>query len=293
VSVYFPLVGFFCTFFVPLPIIYYRAKLGRNTAVVIPAAGLVVMMYISGGLSADVLMFFELLLLGFVIGDVLEKDLSVDRTVVYSCGTVLAAGAACLLLFSAAADMSVFDMVSAYVKKNLDLTLVLYEKMGMPAEHIQMIAGSLDAIHYVLVRIIPGLLVVFFMVITWLNLLMARSIFAKRGLPFPEFGTLTLWKAPEMLVWGVILSGTLLLMPAGPLKMTGINGLLIFLTVFFFEGIAIVTFFFDKKKLPVILRIFFYSLIALQQFILLLVIGIGFFDMWINFRKLKTDDPES
>jgi hypothetical protein len=34
------------------------------------------------------------------------------------------------------------------------------------------------------------------------------------------------------------------------------------------------------------IRIFLYTLVAVQQLVLLAVIGLGFFDMWFNFRKL-------
>jgi hypothetical protein len=37
------------------------------------------------------------------------------------------------------------------------------------------------------------------------------------------------------------------------------------------------------------LRLFLYSLIALQQIVLLIVVALGFFDMWLNFRKLGAD----
>ena len=60
------------------------------------------------------------------------------------------------------------------------------------------------------------------------------------------------------------------------------------MTIYFFQGIAIVSFFFEKKRLPVALRFILYSLIVVQQFLLLLIIGFGFFDMWLNFRKLET-----
>jgi uncharacterized protein YybS (DUF2232 family) len=58
------------------------------------------------------------------------------------------------------------------------------------------------------------------------------------------------------------------------------------MTVYFFQGIAIVSFYFDKKRLPRFVRVFLYTLIALQQLILLVVIGLGFFDLWVNFRRL-------
>ncbi|HJO63605.1 MAG TPA: DUF2232 domain-containing protein, partial [Desulfobacterales bacterium] len=95
-----------------------------------------------------------------------------------------------------------------------------------------------------------------------------------------------LWKAPDFLVWGVIGCGLTLLLPSKALKMFGLNGLIILMTIYFFEGIAIVSFYFEKKEFSRILRLFLYTLIVLQQIILFLIIGIGFFDTWLNFRRL-------
>jgi uncharacterized protein YybS (DUF2232 family) len=50
---------------------------------------------------------------------------------------------------------------------------------------------------------------------------------------------------------------------------------------------AIVSFFFEKKQVPRLFKILLYTLIALQQLVLIAVIGIGLFDMWFNFRKLE------
>lgn len=79
-------------------------------------------------------------------------------------------------------------------------------------------------------------------------------------------------------------------MPGTSLKMLGLNGLLILLVVYFLQGIAVVSYYFEKKRFPRALRLFLYTLIAVQQFVLLLVIGLGIFDMWLNFRKIKTDN---
>jgi hypothetical protein len=35
-----------------------------------------------------------------------------------------------------------------------------------------------------------------------------------------------------------------------------------------------------------------YSLIVVQQFLLLLVIALGFFDTWLNFRKLGVSNSQ-
>jgi uncharacterized protein YybS (DUF2232 family) len=123
--------------------------------------------------------------------------------------------------------------------------------------------------------------------ISWTNLLLSKRIFKNWNLLYPDFGSLKLWRAPEVLVWIIIGCGILLLFQNKTFKIIGLNGLLILMTIYFFQGIAIVSFYFEKKKLPRLLRFFLYSLLALQQIVLLVVIGLGFFDMWLNFRKLE------
>lgn len=43
----------------------------------------------------------------------------------------------------------------------------------------------------------------------------------------------------------------------------------------------------QKKQFPKVLRALLYGLIALQQLLLLVVIALGFFDMWIDFRRTR------
>jgi len=289
VSIYLPVIGFFSALFVPLPTLFYRSKLGRKTGAIIPVLTIILMVVILGGISIDILFFFELLLLGFILSELFELELSIEKTLLYACGCVLLTGMVCLLFYSMVSKTGFGTLISDYVAKNLELTLVLYKNMGVSDENLRMISASLDSIKYVLIRTIPAIVVASTFFISWGCLLLARPMLLSKNLFFPEFGLLNLWKAPESLVWGVIGSGLLLVLPYKSLKIIGLNGLLILLTVYFFQGIAVVSFYFEKKKLPRIFRFFLYSLIALQQLVLLLVIGLGFFDIWLNFRKLETN----
>ncbi|MGD9301742.1 MAG: DUF2232 domain-containing protein, partial [Desulfobacterales bacterium] len=201
-------------------------------------------------------------------------------------GSVVLSGLICLIISSMLTGEGVLAIVSGYVSKNLELTLVLYQSMGMSPENIELISQSLDKIQQVLVTIVPALVSASTLFVAWISILIAKPVLTSRSLYYPDFGPLNLWKAPEYLVWGVIGCGLALFVPHTAIKVLGLNGLLILLMVYFFQGIAIVSFYFDKKRLPRFVRVFLYTLIALQQLILLAVIGLGFFDLWINFRKL-------
>ena len=292
VSVYMPIFGFFCSLFIPLPILFYRSKLGRKTGAIIPIAAGVIMMMVLGRFSIDLLFFFELMLLGFILSELMAIDLSIERTVLFACGAILASAIVGLAFYSQIIQKGLTDVAAEYVTKNLQLTLLLYEGMGMSEENIQLIANSLEQIQYVLLRIIPALAIASTLFVAWTSLLISRPLLKSRDLYYPDFGPLNLWKPPEHLVWGVIGCGLVLLIPSGSVKLIGLNGLIMLMAVYFFTGIAIVSFYFERKRFPRLLRIFLYSLIALQQFVLILVIGLGFFDVWLNFRKIKSPDTQ-
>jgi len=292
VSVYMPIFGFFCSLFIPLPILFYRSKLGRKTGAIIPIAAGVIMMMVLGRFSIDLLFFFELMLLGFILSELMAIDLSVERTVLFACGAILASAILGLAFYSQIIQKGLTDVAAEYVTKNLQLTLLLYEGMGMSEENIQLIANSLEQIQYVLLRIIPALAIASTLFVAWTSLLISRPLLKSRDLYYPDFGPLNLWKPPEHLVWGVIGCGLVLLIPSGSVKLIGLNGLIMLMAVYFFTGIAIVSFYFERKRFPRLLRIFLYSLIALQQFVLILVIGLGFFDVWLNFRKVKSPNTK-
>jgi len=281
-----PVLGFFCTVIIPLPTMFCRAKHGRRIGMVVPAIALLALVPLLGGISIDLLYFFELVFCGFILYELFVLRLSVEKTVVLTSAVTLAVGLFIVLVYSSTTAAGFVQLVSDYVRRNLEASLRLYVSMGVPADTIRPIEEALDGIQYVLVRIVPALAVSATLFLSWTSLLLARPLLRSYRLYYPDFGRLNLWKAPEPLVWSVIGCGLMLMIPEHTVKLFGINGLLILMTVYFFQGIAIISFYFEKKRFPRPLRFILYSLIALQQIVLLIVVGLGFFDMWLDFRKL-------
>ena len=286
ISVFIPIIGFFGALILPLPILFYRLKLGRTTGVLIPIISGLILFILIGGVSPDVLFFVELLLMGFILGELIESNYSIEKIVLFAAGTVLISGLMVLAIYGFLSGDGIHDLVSDYVAHNLELTMALYQNMGMSDENIELIDRFLVEIRPVIVQIIPAIVTASTLFVAWINLLIAKPLLKSRTASCPDFGPLNLWQAPDFLVWGVIGCGLALFIPGTAINMIGKNGLLILMTVYFFQGIAIVSFYFEKKRFPRIVRFFLYTLIALQHLILLAVIGLGFFDMWVNFRRL-------
>ncbi len=200
---------------------------------------------------------------------------------------VLISAIASLFIFSSVSGKNLFTILSQYVTHNIELSLALYQSLGMSEENLRLIQGSLGKIQYILVRIIPALTIASTLLVVWINILVSKALLKGRFRFHPDYKKLNQWQAPDFLVWVLIGCGILMLFPASATKLFGLNVLLILMTIYFFQGIGIVSFFFEKKKVPRFFKILLYSLIALQQLALIAVIGIGLFDMWFNFRKIK------
>ena len=287
VSGWLPVFGFLGLLSLPVPIFYYRAKLGRRNGLIMLAAVFAVTITVIGDFSPDLMFVTGLLMTGFVLCELVEKNMSVEQTVLFTGVLVFVAGALALIIYSNMAGIQLGALLSAYVKKNLMLSLKLYEEVGMPAEQVQAISRSMEAIQYYLIRILPALCGAFLLLVAWITLLGARMVLISKGVGFPDFGKLNTWQAPEMLVWGVIGGGVMLLLPSNPARLIALNVLILLLTVYFFHGIAVISYFFESKNLPVALRFLIYSMIAIWNLLLVFVVGLGFFDMWADFRRLK------
>lgn len=280
-----PIVGLVGAALIPVPLIFYRVKTGPRAARVIALATLGYVLLLGG--RAELLFFGELLLIGVLMGELIARRWPPEAMAAAVCGAVVGTGVAGLWMFGRFSGKGLLETLSDGVRSNLELTLRLYQEMGLSPDQLSFLESSLDVIHQVMVGIMPALAIGSTLVTVWVCLLAARQVCQRRGLPVPDYGTLDHWKAPEMLVWGVIASGVLLLLPGLGVKTLGLNGLLVFMVIYFFQGMAIVAYFFRKKQVPRIARLVLYGLIAIQQVVMLAVVGVGFFDTWFNFRKIN------
>jgi uncharacterized protein YybS (DUF2232 family) len=57
--------------------------------------------------------------------------------------------------------------------------------------------------------------------------------------------------------------------------------------VYLFQGLAIVSYYFERWKLPRLFRTAAYAIILIQQFFTLGAMLLGLFDMWFDFRRLS------
>ena len=141
-----------------------------------------------------------------------------------------------------------------------------------------------------MLRLLPALLLLSFVFVVLINILYLGRRFPERRGEWFSLPFLREWKAPEPLVWGLIACGFVLFVSGGGLlSAVALNLLLVIGACYFAQGLAVIAYFFNKNNVPRFLRGLTYVLIIFQQIFTLLVVGLGLFDLWGDFRRLGKD----
>jgi len=273
-----PLFGVFAWMFLPLPVLFYRLKTGRNGGGIIMIISLAVLIISTSNFAFNTLYFGSLLMTGFFLGECIEKHLSIEKIMLYTALAVLGSGVAVLLIYSFAQGQGIGDLISSYVSRYHTLSSQLFSESAQLYPEMNVDTRMLEKANSVFVVIFPGIFINSYLSMIWLNILLIKKLLLKKGIVVTSIENLNQWKAPDYLVFAVIGLSVLIFLPQNALKLFAVNCLIILMFVYFFQ----------KKSAPLILRFFFYILIAVQPLFMFLVIAFGLFDTWINFRKLDT-----
>jgi uncharacterized protein YybS (DUF2232 family) len=132
----------------------------------------------------------------------------------------------------------------------------------------------------------PGILAVIATLTAWAN-----AVALRRMMPDPEATSWTTWRTPEAWIWVLISSGLAGLLGKGTLATLGLNVFLATLGVYFLHGLAIVQHLFETRGFLPVFRAVAYVLIFCQLPVMLLMAGLGAFDLWFDFRSRWSPQP--
>ena len=272
---------------VPIPMLYYYSRLGRLPGVLVLALSLLIAMTIlrALGFQAVFWYFFVLGSMGPVLSEVLRKDYTVEKTVICSVSVLLILILVILFYLSLGSVQAPWDIVGAHISTMVHENIELYSRAGISIQHIETLKENEGHIARLLMGLFPAFILAGTAFFTWLNILGGKWLFGKKGMWYPDFGDLTLWKTPDKTVWLVVIAGVFILIPSQVFRILGVNILIVLLFVYMLQGLAIVDFFFERKNVPVIFRALGYILIFAQQLLLFIVTGLGLIDTWADFRK--------
>lgn len=270
--------------FTPLPAAALGMRLGPGWGVATVGLTALAVVATSGALSL-MLYVVQFGLPGALLPLLLTRGVHWDRAVFLTLGLMLALGLIVLAAVATGSDQSVFAFVDAQIDREIDQSVALMNEFAGPeqtpeeAEAVrEMVAGMGDFMH----RAYPGMLVVVGAALQLVTVALLALIVRPATLPGPAFGS---WRAPELLIWGLISAGFAALFGTGVVQSVALNVLILLLPLYFLQGLAVVDHVLSRKRLSPLLRGVCYLLLLLLNPLPVIVTAVGVFDLWADFRR--------
>lgn len=279
-----PLAGTFFGIFTPMPTVLFLYRWGSPLGFWVPGiAALVGLLALSLLSMVEAAPFFVGLLgVGLVMGWGMRSRWSVEKTVALAGIFLFGLGTVAFWLIS----MEIEGGLVRHMEESLGQTIsAVLQQYAASSPETRILEQSLLDFVPTAVRLMPGVAASSILVVCWLNLFVALRYCRLHGLPMPLWERWTAWKAPEMLVWGVIAAGFMILLPVRSLSLLGMNVSMVLGTVYLFQGLAVTSHYFERWRLPRILRAVLYGFFLLQMPATLGMILLGLADVWIDFRR--------
>lgn len=292
-----PAAAVFAWIMLPLPVLFFRLKSGRRTGITIVAASLCILVVSTSHFALNTIYFGTLLLTGLFLGEFMENHMGVEKIILSTLLCVFGTGVFILFVYSLSLPQGLDGLFTSYAERYKMLSEQLFTQTARLYPEMEIDPRVFSNAGAVLLAVFPGIFINSYLSMILINILAMKKILSKKGIRVNSIENLNQWRASEYLVLMLIgLAGMMFLSRylSGSfglsVKILAVNSLIVLLCLYLFQGIAIVSFFFVKKRAPIVFRLFVYVLIAVQPLFMLLVVAAGLFDTWFNFRKIGTID---
>lgn len=287
-----PFVGAIAMLFAPAPIMIYA--IGRPAAAsrVLAAVALAALGVLAAAGPSSLLAYAVSFGLGtLIICYMVEREIRFEIVVLVTSLAVLALSATVAMAIAgspAALATEAREMLSTAMARGEQLSRSV--GMGSVIE-----PENRARIVELMLRIGPALTALGCAFAVLVNLALFWRWVGTQRLGYRLFGDLVRWSAPEWMVWLLIATGGVALLPAplGSARTIALNGFVCVGAVYFCQGLAVAAFYLKMLSTPAAWRGLIYFFAAVQPVLAAIVSAVGVFDMWVDFRRLKPPRDEA
>lgn len=295
-----PVIGSLTVFLVPLPIIYYRVKSGQTTGFTIAVASLIIVFLLARRIQFELIVPIQLFVIGVVQGEGLARRYSLMHSGLLAVIITAAITFLWVLAFSLAEGITPVQLVKNFVSnlfntiyQMLNESMAVYQQQGLDTLFIEALKESLKISETRFITLSVGYVLMSIISIVWANLVISRYIFIRKGLSW-AYGSLNTWRAPEALVYIGVFGALLALFTPGSIPYyIGVQVIMVCMTIYCLQGIAILSFIMIKRKMYNGLQAAVYVIIAILPMMIIAVAVLGVLDILLglrgkNFGKTET-----
>ncbi|MBW2504217.1 MAG: DUF2232 domain-containing protein [Deltaproteobacteria bacterium] len=270
----------------PLPAFYLGLRFGLKSGwLTILLTGCLLLF--ASGLEPPLLYLLQFGLPSGILAWLMTRRLAWDRAIFVTLGFMVVAALVGVFGIALVQQKSPMFVAAAIIDNEVSLAAesmqAIFNEAEIPPAELERLKEALESMTEFMRDVYAGLVIVVALFML-LALVFAVNLLARGRIdvPGPRFMK---WKAPEPMIWLLILAGFMVFFFDGALRLFAMNLLVILLPVYFLQGLAVIDSFFQRKALSPIFRTVGYILVILVNPLPLLVTCIGVFDLWVDFRK--------
>ncbi len=292
ISTYVPVLGMLVNFIWCLPIILCGMRNGLRWSIMTLAVSGAVISILISPLNA-LLLVAVFGPLGLVLGECMRRKLppiklmaissvAAFASLMISVGiTFVVLGADPISMFFGMFDDALADIIG------------IYKQQGLSEEQIQAATASAQDSFKLIRLVLPASFVISAPILAFLNYWVARLILNKLGEHFEAFPPFTSLSLPRWLVAPYLVSLVLVFMfegqQTGMPYLLGVNLQMLCSFILVMQGLAVIFWYIKDKNLPTWWGKIAVALIFISQFVSQYVVFIGAFDLFMDFRKIRTN----
>lgn len=234
--------------------------------------------------------FLYYLTIAGLLGESSQRQLSATRGfLLVVSGAVLVAGVG--TWFSMQAEgLALIPSLRGYLEHLLGRIAELGGQAGLSGQEILLLEERRDLIVSQLLRMVPAGLILATLFTSWANLVVVRWLFPGVAL-FKHLGNLTRWRADERLIWCGIAAGVAFFLDYYLVKQVwlasiALNVLWVGAAIYFLQGLAIISYALQRRVGPILKALIYGLIILFFQVFAIVIMAIGVFDIWFDFRKI-------
>ncbi len=282
----------FVLFLIPVPFII----LGRRHGMRFMLLSIIASSFIIGMLTMPIYSIFVVVLPGItaiVMGYMMNKGYKPVQVLIGGALASIASSVLSMSLASALAGISTMDQIAEIFREVLDMQIGIYKNIGTEPEKIEGIRENLEATIQMAMTIIPAAIVLSSSFLAYINYVLTVYVLNRIGYKSKILPPIQHFRLPKSILMGtfliIALTITTKYFKIVNYKTLMLNVIVIFNFVYFIQGLAVVSYYMMAFHIHKLLRIFVFLFLLFNRFGFFAVSILGFIDVFVNFRKLKTN----
>jgi len=288
-----PPLGMIVGILTPVPLILVYLQRGKATGLItISAVALALLFLVGPELAIAFVAAYGLM--AAAMAESTRLSFSFEKIILVS--TLVPAIFALIMLFAGLAgeEGSSMEALEEAFKDAAEGYIQILEKSGETPENLEIIRNTVKDRAPIAARIIPSFILIGSLVGAVINFLAVRYFWLRfYSKQYFDGIDLSRWMIPDVIVWVLIASVGSIFLGPGISQALGMNLAIVLVFLYFLQGLSVVAHILKTKAFPKWVWIIVFILILLNPMFFGLVVGMGLFDIWADFRKIREAPPGS